>query len=742
MDANWTGIRQYCLTLAALIVQSLNADGTLTNGSVGSNALQAAAVTLASLNPSLLYSIIPVDTDAGKTNAYSITARGGEGGTNLVPGGSVYDGNGNFALTGLTPNYGYFWTPSATNTNDISCIVNSQLTITTPGGGAFTAITTGITLTGTPGDAVTATVIQSAPINAYKPQQVFWIWTLNPNTGPSTLNVNNLGPVPILLNGQPLQAGSILGQGVFIVVYMNGAFNLVGGNASANSTTASGQTINYTFEGTTLFSSGNIAIPATTYSVAHGFGSVPSSVAVFLKKVAADSTGPLVGQLVPIGEFQVGTSAAFVVSFDANLITVSPQSGTVALAGTSITPASWNLVVNAALQTSVSNTVFPALTYWTQYVAGAVSYGDNLLVWNFGYYTSLVNGFAINLTTNLVTPLAPFSVGTPTVQNHNVFKRASGAIQDIFCGSDGIYAISATNPIQNLVPAASVYASNGLFTITVPASTALTITPGTNELAYGLNVTGTYPSGTGYSAFTGVPVNIPNTNTYTTLTLAGNPGSSVTATVVNTTTAVWAPVQISNEWTNFYYKPAWITESGGNISAVYVISGGIGNGTLNGLAMFEVPTETAASEVGAGATRPDLSNANIGNIAPFNVWYPAGAVAANLYLVQYNPFTRRLYVITDQIGLLHIFSFPNGTDGAGGNDITVWWALTNGATKYGYLSYEKSIGLAGFGAGNTDTSRTQIAVEINQNTGKEVAIVMTNSGYNNVGSVTRIPWVE
>lgn len=745
MDANWTGIREYCLTLAALIVQSLNPDGTLVAGSVGSNALQAASVTLAALNPTLLYSIIPVDTDAGKINAYSITARGGLGGSNLVPAGATYDGNGNYVITGLTPNYGYFWTPSGSNTNDISCIVNDQTTITGPGGGAFTAITTGVVLTGTPGDAVTATLIQSAPINAYKNGQVFWVYTTNGNTGPSTLDVNNIGAAAITLDGQPLQDGDIPANSVFIVAVINGAFALVSSGGSSNNGTA-GNSVNYTIQGTSLFSSGQLPIPNSTLNVAHGFGNLPTGVAVFLKKLVADATTPAVGQLVPIGQFQVGTAPAFDVSFDANVITITPISGTVTLGGTNITPGNWNLVVTAVMQTNLTNTVFPALSYWSEYVAGAVSYGNNLLVWNFGFYTNIVNGYVINLTSNLVTPLTAPAVGNPGTQNHNVFTRANGSIQDIFVGNDGIYTISATNPITNLVPQASVYGTNGLFVVTIPASTALTVTPGQNDLAYGLVVTGTYPSGTGYSAFTGPPVNISNSNTSTTLTLAGNPGASVTATVVNTTTGVWQPTQISTSWANASFKPAWITETGGNITNVYVISSCSGAGTggaaaTNALSLIQCPISGTAAEVGAGGTRPDLTNANIGNIAPFNVWYPAGT-AATLFMVQYNPFLRRLYVVTSQIGIMHIFKFPNGTDGAGGNDITVWWALANGATKYGYLAYEKSIGIAGIGAAFTDSTRANMNVEINQQTGKEVAIVFTQAGNTNVGSITRVPWVE
>ena len=445
MDANWTNLRSYCLTLANLLSSSLNPDGTLVGNSVSSQALQAAAVTLASLNPALLYSIVPVDTDTGTANAYAITARGGAAGSNLVPNAATYDTNGNYVLTGLTLNYGYYWTK---NTNDISLVVNSNNTLATSG--AFTATNSSVTLTGTPNATVTASVAQSAPVSTYKSGQMFFVWTNTGNTGSATLNVNNIGPVPILLNGQPLQSGQISASSLIAVVYMNGAFNLFSGGSSSSSDTSTGNTdnLNFTINGTTLFSSGQLPVPTVAISLNHGFGVVPNSVSVVLQKIAADANTSevAIGQNVPIGEFQVSGAAAFVVSYDSNVITVTPTSGSVTLAGGSaITSASWMLVINATKQTNVSSYVFPPLTYAVQQPEGAFCYNGQLVVFNTGGFSTTVWGNAINLTNNEVTPLSGIG-SNPQQQNHAIFKRQSGVFESVFSSNAGIYHVTAAAP--------------------------------------------------------------------------------------------------------------------------------------------------------------------------------------------------------------------------------------------------------------------------------------------------------
>lgn len=75
-----------------------------------------------------------------------------QSGSALVPAGAVYDGSGQYTLSGLTAGTAYLWVKGA---NDIS-IVNTPDTITVSG--TFLAAGTSCVMNGTPGATVTATV--------------------------------------------------------------------------------------------------------------------------------------------------------------------------------------------------------------------------------------------------------------------------------------------------------------------------------------------------------------------------------------------------------------------------------------------------------------------------------------------------------------------------------------------------------------------------------------------------------
>lgn len=72
----------------------------------------------------------------------------------LIPMGAVYDGSGNYTLTGLTSGVYYQWTKGA---ND-STLVNTPETLSSTG--VFSATGTSVTLTGTPSAAITCVVRQ------------------------------------------------------------------------------------------------------------------------------------------------------------------------------------------------------------------------------------------------------------------------------------------------------------------------------------------------------------------------------------------------------------------------------------------------------------------------------------------------------------------------------------------------------------------------------------------------------
>jgi hypothetical protein len=732
VDANWTNIRSYCLTLANIVASSLNPDGTLTANSVGAAALQAAAVTLASLNPSLLYSIVPVDTDTGATNAYAITAKGGLGGTNLVPGGAMYDSNGNYVLTGLTLNYGYFWTPG---THDQTCAPANQTALTASN--AFTAGATTVTLTGQAGATVTATVDLVAPISAYKNGQIFFVYTANANAGSSTLNVNNLGAIPIKFGGNNITANTITANSIFAVIYEAGVFILFSGGSSSSTAGNGSSTSNYTFSGISSYTTGQVALPGASANsqFAHGLSALPTSVSIYLKKIASDSTTVAVGELVPGSTFQISGAPAFTVAIDATYITVyQGASATPSLNGTAITAASLQLLVSAQVIKTVSTTVFPALTYLVTQPQGAFSYGNVLVVLNRSAGDTLAYSNAINLTNNEITNmLRPYPLANDLAYvNAMIWTRSSGAIQAVFTCNYGVYYCPLVNPNTNLIATAQLYdASTGIYSQSITASTAYTLTSGQNDLSYSFdNVT--------YTNFTpGTPVNFTSGSGSPILYLKGNPGGTVTASLVTAATT-WQATQTGITNGSYYnYKPVWLVESSGTITDVYVVTGNYSAGqNINGVLMYHMTSSTVTS-VGS----LDFTNSGIVNAAAFAAISPS--TSNRILFFQYNPISKRIYITTNGSSFLHIFKIT-GTTGGAANDISALWAGIVGSTvTYASLTYVKSIAISGDGAPIANPSEESMYIEINQTNGAEAALVFSRTGNTSLtGSVTRIPWAE
>jgi len=745
-DGNEDSIRSYCLALAQFITGSFNADGTLIAGSVGSQALQAASVTLAALNPSLLYAIVPVDTDIGTVqNSYVITAHGGLPSANIVPGGAVYDSNGNYVLTGLTLNYGYFWTKNA---NDAS--VQSTPPLSTSG--AFTANSISVVLIGTPNAPVQASVIRSAPISSYQDNQMFFVYTTTANSGPSTLNVNSLGAIPIKFNGQQLTASQIGALSVFQVVYKGGVFILAAGASTATSGGTGSTTVITTTgqSGTQVFNIPQQAIATSAFPVAtviaHGLGGVPSTFAPSLVCITADS-GFAVGQSVSLSQFVLsGGGPAFDWSFDGfNLYftqfgavyVVNPTTGGAAGA---ITPASWQIQAQATIQTSYAGvTVFPALNYEVINPEGAFSYAQNLFLFGQSIYSNSNKYYInqINLLNNEVTPLAQIA-SSNNLSNVNVavfgtsFQFAQPTA--VMCTSHGIFSMPATNPGTNIIPPDTTYDNTGAASVTMSNTTAYIWTPGPNDtqLVDGANT---------YLASSAVNGQIAFTSTTTTAALTGAPGTIITGTLI-TAASTWSVSLFSTQGAhNGWEKPVWLTYSSG-ITAVWTVTSDY-NSTGNNVSHIDCykVTSAASQKNGVWATNNsaqlDLTNSSVANVSAFNAWHPAGSTARVL-MFQYNPISKRIYVIAGETGFIHVFKIT-----ASSNDFSAWWN-TASPTREQQLTYVKSLALAGTGRTATNLGQCHYSVEYDQNSGAEKCIVFTRDGNNaaQTGSVSRVPWVE
>jgi hypothetical protein len=748
-DANLTNIQAFCTALANLIAGSLNPDGTLIANSVGAAAIQAAAIQLANLNPALLYQLVPVDNDIGTVQgSYVITARGGLNGSNLIPGGAKYDVNGNYTLNGLTLNMGYYWTKG---TNDGSCQSPTPLTVS----GAFQALATSVVLTGTPGDLITATFIQAAPINAYKNGQIFFVYTTTSNNGAATLNVNNLGAIPIKLYGQGLVTNQIQAPGVFAVIYMNGVFVLFSGaSAASGGGSGSSTTIETTgYSGIAEFTMPTVALAGTyptVLQVAHGLGSEPTTLIPTLLCQTANA-GYAAGQTVPLGEFTTAAGTpAFAWAMDANNIyitqlgapeIINPTSGG---APAAITPADWIMQATAVLFTSFAGVAaFPAFSFQVSNPQGAFSYQNYIYVFSQTLHNAGAGNYyyvnQINVLSKEVIPMSQQpSAGGYAGINGAVFGTGFFTpFSFLFCSNGGIYTFAAVNAGTNYISGGTAYSNTGsAVTETLPIGT-YTWTPGTNDIELALTGGG----GGNYLAANAVngQVTVVVTGSTAVGTLSGAPGTIVTGTLISGTGG-WSASLFSTKLKSGDYKPCWYRVSdplAGGSNAVYAVSSDIGAQTVSTLRCYQV-TSGAAAIFGNPLDLTDAASNGIVNVSSFNLWYPAGS-AARPSLFQYNPISKRIYFMSDEMAYIHIFELTSGS-----NDFSAWWTTASPAREQA-LTYVKSVIYGGIGSTIQTTSQCHYTVEFDQNTGKEICIVQTNDGVGTAGqpgSCTRVPWVE
>jgi hypothetical protein len=200
----------------------------------------------------------------------------------------------------------------------------------------------------------------------------------------------------------------------------------------------------------------------------------------------------------------------------------------------------------------------------------------------------------------------------------------------------------------------------------------------------------------------------------------------------------WVPTEIFAKNNSYQYKPVWLVEAGGAITDIYAAGSEPGVGSAHAVALKHI---NGAVEAAYG-TPLDLTDANILNAdgtagnAEFRTWHPNGS-NADVLLFQYNPISKRLYVSTNETGLLHIFQLQTGS-----NDFKAWWDQVV-ATRAGNLKYLKSISLAGGGGAWSDARVEQMCVEYDTVTGLERAITWTRLGTaSRSGTITRVPWRE
>ena len=123
-------------------------------------------------------------------------------------------------------------------------------------------------------------------------------------------------------------------------------------------------------------------------------------------------------------------------------------------------------------------------------------------------------------------------------------------------------------------------------------------------------------------------------------------------------------------------------------------------------------------------------DAGITNSAAFNA---IETVASRMRWMGYNPVKKRVYLITENSGLLHIFKITSPS-------LHEWWA---DAGRYAKCAYEKAIVLAGVPSNDAYYQYERMAVEFDLTTGQEKSVVFGRyPKANGMGTITRSPWVE
>lgn len=209
----------------------------------------------------------------------------------------------------------------------------------------------------------------------------------------------------------------------------------------------------------------------------------------------------------------------------------------------------------------------------------------------------------------------------------------------------------------------------------------------------------------------------------------------------------WKPELELPATDGFTYKPVWIVESGGDLDEVYAATSGYqSTGTVGGVILKKINTSsnvTYGSALNLTSATIKNADASAGN-AEFRTWHQTGS-AAKILLFQYNKYKKRIYVVTNEVSMLHIFKLVDTSGYTDPASFIEWW---NDAGRLAKLQYEKTIGIPGSGDEwrTLDSSAERslnMTIEWDLTTGEEKAIVLLRQGmYFLSGSITRVPWKE
>ncbi len=243
---------------------------------------------------------------------------------------------------------------------------------------------------------------------------IFFIESNNISTGPATLQIDALAPLPLRkMDNRDIEAGDVKIGMVFCVSLdvAAGVFHLLAGSGTGSTGGTSNNSSSTTnFTGLTVYTSGEGTIPANAAaapaSFAHALNEYPNTLHVWLKCKTAEF-GYQVDDVVPIDEFTLadGTPAFTVkasradIKVYANSATIKVQDHITTGALATITTANWKIVVRAQRVFPETSRIFPAQEFTVARPCGGVCYGNNLYYINRGITSDLSRAMKIDLST-------------------------------------------------------------------------------------------------------------------------------------------------------------------------------------------------------------------------------------------------------------------------------------------------------------------------------------------------------
>ncbi len=616
-------------------------------------------------------------------------------------------------------------------------------------------------------------------ITAYEIGQVFGVFVANTNTGPVTLRCGTaLAALPVKKKGNlDLEAGDLLVNSFAVFAYRDGVFQLLGSSLSSQSSSSAGG-----FSGFQVYAPAEAAIPPDAAVAASG---TVVSTGVNVSDGDTVTIGATVYRFKTVMalayDVQIGVDAATSLANLKAAINASGTPGVEYFAGTLIHPSvTGGTITSTTLLVTANATGLGGNAIATTDTAATLS-------WNYGTLTggvtdtfaTFIHGLSatpdVVATLICVTADMTFAVGQEVPLQ--CFVDGSGEPAFIISANSSVIIIDRNTATISVPAIGAITESNWRLKVRgeIKTNTAGEMFPAASMAVH-------YPQGAfayGSDLFV-VSWGVLNKSQFMRVSLANggvlrlsNPDSGpdpgacnfacfaradLTNDAVFTSSTgiyrlqllqvpVWKPIQLSSvasAWQS--WKPVQLLESGGSVVKVYIAPAGYSASASVTICPLKEVTMSSGVAVDVGGGAVDWSSTTIkepdgltaGN-SEFRAYHP-NAANNKILMLQYNRLKKRIYLVTNEVALIHIFELINTSGYTDPASIVEWW---RDATRYQKLKYVKSVVIGGDGAPFGDVSRESISIDFDLVTGTERAIVFNRVG-NTItsGSVTRAPWRE